>query len=63
MMSDNPILQLRVGLKVNLPSLPTFIRAPDGTCFDIGAFDETQLTEIGAKWTEALIAKAAKRMS
>lgn len=58
---DRKTLQLHVGLKLRLPTLPNFLRGTDDTPYDISAFDEAQLTEIGARWTEALIEKAKAR--
>ena len=44
-----------------LPTLPNFLRTPDGQAMDVGDMPEDQIREVGAKWTDALVRKARER--
>ena len=45
---------------IEVPLTPNFLKYR-GHAFPIADFDDEELRELGARWTEALIAKAQKR--
>lgn len=50
----------RIEVDVELPSLPNFVKV-GGNSIDIADVSEETLRQIGAEWTEALVANARLR--
>lgn len=49
---------VQVTYRIQVPTVPNFLRAEDGTTVPIEAITEKGLGEIGREWTDALIKKA-----
>jgi hypothetical protein len=61
-MAENTFVTVAVNLKVQLPSLPNFVRTEQDLSLSIGSLDDDALTTIGEEWTRKLIDKARKQM-
>jgi hypothetical protein len=56
------VKEIRVTFPAALPSLPNFLRSTrDGVVLDIADASDESLREIGAAWTEELVAHAQRR--
>jgi hypothetical protein len=59
--TDQATITIRREQRVQLPSLPNFIRDADDKAISIVDLSEEQLREIGKQWTDALVRKAASK--
>lgn len=54
-------MEITYKAKVEIPSLPNFIRTVDGhAAIAVSSFSAKELEEIGKEWTKALIKKGKK---
>lgn len=61
-------MKIPMDIEIQIPSCPNFIRFTKPTLkgvdlMDVAELDVEQLRAIGAEWTDALVAHAAKRRS
>ena len=54
-------MELNFKTDVETPSVPNYIRRTDGQMMPLSAFTDDALREIGAAWTEGLIANAQRQ--
>lgn len=67
-MAEDKTFRLKREVEFRLPTIPNYIlvageeKGPNGEpqSLSIKTFTETELREIGRRWTEALVAKAGK---